>query len=43
MFWIMHPDNYPFNDDGFGVEVKPEEMGPVEVIPRLPVVPGPMT
>ena len=32
MFWIMHPDNYPFNDDGFGVEVKPEEMGTVEVI-----------
>ena len=31
MFWIMHPDNYPFNDDGFGVEVKPEEMG----LPRL--------
>ena len=32
MFWIMHPDNYPFNDDGFGVEVKPDEMGTVEVI-----------
>ena len=32
MFWQIHPDNYPFNDDGFGVEVKPDEMGTVEVI-----------
>ena len=42
MFWIMHPDNYPFNDDG--CEVKPDEMEPWRSSPRLrPSPPGPMT